>query len=63
MARDKETREYEAYLAYMRRYNKAYRRAHPDKCKLWRDNWARKRAAQLQAEAEAEGGAESVGRD
>lgn len=37
-----------------REYLRAYRAAHPERVRAWRDNYTLKRAERLRAEAEAE---------
>lgn len=44
-----------------REYLRAYRAAHPERVKAWRDAYIMRRAARLRAAAEAEGGVESAG--
>ena len=44
-----------------REYLRAYRAAHPERVRAWRDAYIMRRAARLRAAAEAEGGVESAG--
>lgn len=50
----------DAQRQHMREYMRAYRAAHPEKTRAWRDAYILRRAAKLQAQAE--GGADD-GRD
>ena len=49
-------------LAHRAEYLRRYRAAHPEASKRWRRNYILRAAARMQAEAEAEGGADR-GRD
>lgn len=44
-------------------YLREYRKRNPDKVRAWRDRYVLKRAAKLQAEAEAERGGADCGGD